>query len=79
MLLVLGAAAVAALATQGLLVNLPVNSAYAALSLVAAAAAWLAGDRAARIRLAATAQSPAKGGGGQDWPQPGTAGYRGAD
>ncbi|MGP8001792.1 MAG: hypothetical protein ACLPKI_31380 [Streptosporangiaceae bacterium] len=78
-LLVLGAAAVAALATQGLLVNLPVNSAYAALSLVAAAAAWLAGDRAARIRLAGLRTSPAKGGGGQDWPQPGTAGYRGAD
>jgi quinol monooxygenase YgiN len=52
-LLVLGAAAVAALATQGLLVNLPVNTGYAALSLVAVVAGWLAGDRAARIPLAA--------------------------
>ena len=52
-LLVLGAAAVAALATQGLLVSLPVNSAYAGLSVVAVLAGWLAGDRAARIRLAA--------------------------
>ena len=52
-LLVLGAAAVAALATQGLLVNLPVNSAYAGLSVVAVVTGWLAGDRAARIRLAA--------------------------
>jgi quinol monooxygenase YgiN len=52
-LLVLGAAAVAALATQGLLVNLPVNSAYAGLSVVAVVTGWLAGDRAARVRLAA--------------------------
>ncbi len=52
-LLVLGAAAVAALATQGLLVNLPVNTAYAGLSVVAVVAGWLAGDRAARVRLAA--------------------------
>jgi quinol monooxygenase YgiN len=52
-LLVLGAAAVAALATQGLLVNLPVNTAYAGLSVVAVVTGWLAGDRAARIQLAA--------------------------
>ncbi len=66
-LLVLGAAAVAALATQGLLVNLPVNSAYAALSLLAVVAAWLAGDRAARVRLAALRGAGGHGGGGQDW------------
>jgi quinol monooxygenase YgiN len=66
-LLVLGAAAVAALATQGLLVKLPVNSAYAALSLVAVVAAWLAGDRAARVRLAALRGAGGRGGGGQDW------------
>ncbi len=52
-LLVLGAAAVAALATQGLLVNLPVNTADAGLSVVAVVTGWLAGDRAARVRLAA--------------------------
>jgi len=52
-LLVLGAAAVAALATQALLVKLPVNAAYAGLSVVAVAAAWLAGDRASRAQLAA--------------------------
>jgi quinol monooxygenase YgiN len=52
-LLVLGAAAVAALATQGLLVNLPVNTAYAGLSVVAVVTGWLAGDRAARVQLAA--------------------------
>ncbi len=52
-LLVLGAAALAALATQGLLVNLPVTPAYAGLSVVAVVTGWLAGDRAARIRLAA--------------------------
>ena len=52
-LLVLGAAAVAALATQGLLVNLPVNSGYAGLSVVAVVTGWLAGDRAARVRLTA--------------------------
>ena len=47
----LGAAGLAALATQGLQVNLPVNSAYAVLSVIAAAAAWLAGDRASRMSL----------------------------
>jgi quinol monooxygenase YgiN len=52
-LLVLGAAAVAALATQGLLVSLPANAAYAGLSVVAVLAGWLAGDRAAGIGLAA--------------------------
>jgi quinol monooxygenase YgiN len=52
-LLVLGAAAVAALATQALLVKLPVNTAYAGLSVVAVVTAWLAGDRAARVQLAA--------------------------
>jgi quinol monooxygenase YgiN len=52
-LLVLGAAAVAALATQALLVKLPVNPAYAGLSVLAVVTAWLAGDRAARVQLAA--------------------------
>lgn len=68
-LVVLGAAAVAALATQGLLVKLPVNTGYAALSLVAVVAGWLAGDRAARVQLAALHGAPARGaaGGGQDW------------
>ena len=47
------AAAAAALATQGLLVHLPVNSADVLLCLVAVAGAWLAGDRAARVPLAA--------------------------
>lgn len=63
-LLVLGAAAVAALATQGLLVNLPVNAGYAALSLLAAVGAGLAGDRAARVRLAALRGGPGGGGPG---------------
>ena len=77
-LLVLGAAAVAALATQGLLVNLPVNSAYAGLSVVAVLAGWLAGDRAARIRLAALRGAPSRGGAGQDYSGYGP-GYRGDD
>ncbi len=51
-LLVLGVAAVSALATQALLVSLPVNPAYAGLSVLAVVTAWLAGDRAARVRLA---------------------------
>jgi quinol monooxygenase YgiN len=63
-LLVLGAAAVAALATQGLLVNLPVNTAYAGLSVVAVVTGWLAGDRAARVRLAAL-RGASQGGAGQ--------------
>ena len=46
-------AAAGALATQGLLVHLPVNSADVVLCLVAGAGAWLAGDRAARVPLAA--------------------------
>jgi quinol monooxygenase YgiN len=90
-LLVLGLAGVAALATQGLLVNLPVNSGYAALSLVAAVATWLAGDRAARVRLAALrgaghgaghgarpGAAPAGRGGGPDWSRYGP-GYAGDD
>ena len=77
MLLVLGAAAVAALATQGLLVNLPVNSGYAALSLVAVVAAWLAGDRAARVRLAALRGSPRAGGPGGGGPAPAGRGVAG--
>ena len=76
-LLVLGAAAVAALATQGLLVNLPVNSGYAALSLVAVVAAWLAGDRAARVRLAALRGSPRAGGPGGGGPAPAGRGVAG--
>ena len=48
-----GAAAAGAVATQGLLVHLPVNSADVVLCLVAVAGAWLAGDRAARVPLAA--------------------------
>jgi quinol monooxygenase YgiN len=80
-LLVLGAAAVAALATQGLLVSLPVNSGYAALSVVAVVAGWLAGDRAARVRLAGLrgAAGPPGRGDGQYWPQYGSAGYTGDD
>jgi quinol monooxygenase YgiN len=83
-LLVLGAAAVAALATQGLLVNLPVNTGYAALSLVAVVAAWLAGDRAARVQLAALHGAPGRSaaGGGQDWSGYGSgpgSGYAGDD
>ncbi len=83
-LLVLGLAAVAALATQGLLATLPVNSGYAALSLVAAVAATLAGDRAARVRLAALraaghgAAPAGRGGGGPDWSRYGS-GYAGDD
>ncbi len=69
-LLVLGAATVAALATQGLLVNLPVNTAYAGLSVVAVVTGWLAGDRAARVRLAALRGASQRGanqrGAGQD-------------
>jgi quinol monooxygenase YgiN len=49
----LGAAGLAALLTQGLQVKLPVNSAYAGLSVLAVAAAWLAGDRASRLSLTA--------------------------
>jgi quinol monooxygenase YgiN len=44
-------ASVAALATQGLLVKLPANVAYPALTLIAAVAAWLAASRAARISV----------------------------
>jgi len=80
-LLVLGAAAVAALATQGLLVSLPVNSGYAALSVVAVVAAWLAGERAARVPLAGLrgAGGAPERGGGQYRPQYGSAGYTGDD
>ena len=77
-LLVLGAAAVAALATQGLLVNLPVNAGYAALSLLAAVAAGLAGDRAARVRLAALRGGPGGGGSGGG-PAPAGRGVAGPD
>jgi quinol monooxygenase YgiN len=49
----LGAAGLAVLLTQGLQVKLPVNSAYAGLSVLAVAAAWLAGDRAGRMSLSA--------------------------
>jgi len=62
-LLVLGAATVAALATQGLLVNLPVNTAYAGLSVVAVVTGWLAGDRAARVQLAALRGASQRGAG----------------
>jgi quinol monooxygenase YgiN len=48
-----GAASAAALATQALLVHLPVNSGDVALCLVAVAGTGLAGDRAARVRLGA--------------------------
>ena len=44
-------AAVAALATQGLLAKLPANVAYPGLTLVAAVAAWLASSRAAKVSL----------------------------
>lgn len=44
-------ASVAALATQGLLVKLPANVAYPALTLVAAVAAWLAASRAAGVSV----------------------------
>ena len=46
-----GLAAVAALATQGLLAKLPANVAYPGLTLVAAVAAWLAASRAAKVSL----------------------------
>jgi quinol monooxygenase YgiN len=52
-LLVLAVAAVSALATQALLVKLPVNPAYAGLSVLAVVTAWLAGQRAAGVQLAA--------------------------
>lgn len=79
-LLVLGAAAVSALATQGLLVSLPVNTAYAGLSVLAVVTAWLAGDRASRVQLAALRGAAARGSGAPDWSgsQYG-AGYRGDD
>lgn len=79
-LLVLGAAAVSALATQGLLVSLPVNTAYAGLSVVAVVTAWLAGDRASRVQLAALRGAAARDSGAQAWSgsQYG-AGYRGDD
>ena len=81
-LLVLGAAAVSALATQGLLISLPVNTAYAGLSVLAVVTAWLAGDRASRVRLAALRGAPARSGSAQDWPGSGShygSGYRGDD
>lgn len=79
-LLVLGATAVSALATQGLLASLPVNTAYAGLSVVAVVTAWLAGDRASRVQLAALRGAAAPSSGAQDWSgsQYG-AGYRGDD
>jgi quinol monooxygenase YgiN len=46
------AAAVAAVATLGLQVKLPVNSGYAAICLIAAALTWFAGHRSRRVRLA---------------------------
>ena len=46
-----GLAALAALATQGLQAQLPVNVAFPVLTLVAAAAAWLAASRAAALNL----------------------------
>jgi quinol monooxygenase YgiN len=78
---VLGAAAVAALATQGLLVSLPANSGYAALSVVAVVTAGLAGDRAARVPLAGLrgARGAPGRGDGQYRPQYGSAGYTGDD
>jgi len=59
-----GAAAAGAVATQGLLAHLPVNSADVVLCLVAVAGAWLAGDRAARVPLAALRHG--RDGGGRD-------------
>jgi quinol monooxygenase YgiN len=63
-----GAASAAALATQALLVHLPVNSGEVVLCLAAVGGTWLAGDRAARVRLnalhgAAGAQPGARAGG----------------
>ncbi len=63
------AAAAGAVATQGLLVHLPVNSADVVLCLVAVAGAWLAGDRAARVPLAALRHG--RDGGGRDGARPG--------
>ncbi len=58
-------AAVAALATQGLLAKLPANVGYPGLTLVAAVAAWLAASRAAKVslgRLRAGSSGPASAG-----------------
>jgi quinol monooxygenase YgiN len=64
-----GLASVAALATQGLQVALPADTAYPAVTLIAAVAAWLAAGRAARVSAgrirggaAGPAGRPARGG-----------------
>jgi quinol monooxygenase YgiN len=49
----ISAAAVAALLTLGLQAKLPVNSGYAAICLIAAVLAWLAGQQSRHVRLAA--------------------------
>lgn len=78
-LLVLAAAAVSALATQGLLASLPVNTAYAGLSVLAVVTAWLAGDRAARIQVAALRGAPGRSTGGQPDRSRYGSGYQGDD
>ncbi|MGO9221841.1 MAG: putative quinol monooxygenase [Streptosporangiaceae bacterium] len=70
-------ASLAVLATQGLQVALPANTAYPALTLIAAVAAWLAAGRAARVsvgRIRGGADGPGRP------PAPGDdPGYRGED
>jgi quinol monooxygenase YgiN len=69
-------ASVAALATQGLLVKLPANVAYPALTLIAAVAAWLAASRAARISVG---QIRGGASGSGSTPPAGDPGYGGDD
>jgi quinol monooxygenase YgiN len=76
-LITVALASLAALATQGLQIALPANTAYPALTLIAAVAAWLAAGRAARVSVSRIR-------GGADGPGPPPAprddpGYRGED
>ena len=59
-----GLAAVAALATQGLQIALPADSAYPALTVIAAVGAWLAARRAAGVSVSRIRDGAASGPGG---------------
>src|ERR1022692_1947377 len=70
-----GVAALAAFATEGLAVHLPANSAYLALTLLAAVLAVLASVLAGRFRPAAL-RAPAGSADGAGWGPPGEGGAR---
>jgi quinol monooxygenase YgiN len=77
-----GLAAVAALATQGLQIALPADSAYPALTVIAAVAAWLAARRAAGVsvsRIRGGAGGPGRPSGRGGDPGYGDPGHAGDD